>query len=157
MEFKEKQKFTQWWLWLILFLVAITPIACIYKQLILGEPFGDSPVSDAGLIAISIAVALPFILFVRMKLITKINRESISVQFNPFVKKSFKWSDIESWRVLNYGFVGGWGIRLFTNYGTVYNTRGKMGLALKLKNGKKYLIGTQKKEELERFLSQIGK
>lgn len=50
---------------------------------------------------------------------------------------------------MNYGFVGGWGVRLWTAFGTVYNVRGKMGLAIKLKDGTKFLIGTQKEMELK--------
>ena len=41
--FKETQKFSQWWLWLILIGIGILPILGIYKQLIIGEKFGDKP------------------------------------------------------------------------------------------------------------------
>nr|WP_315263057.1 hypothetical protein [uncultured Flavobacterium sp.] len=44
---------------------------------------------------------------------------------------------------MNYKFLG-FGVRLFTSYGTVYNTKGDTGLAIELKCGKKILIGTQK-------------
>lgn len=53
-------------------------------------------------------------------------------------------------KVINYGFVGGWGIRLWTKYGTVYNVSGNKGLFIKLKNGKTMVIGTQKSQELEK-------
>jgi hypothetical protein len=46
--FREEQKFTQWWLWVILIGVGIFPVFGIYKQLILGEKFGDKPMSDPG-------------------------------------------------------------------------------------------------------------
>lgn len=55
---------------------------------------------------------------------------------------------------VNYGFVGGWGIRPWTRYGTVYNTRGQEGLAIELKNGKKFLIGTQNQAELLNYLQE---
>jgi hypothetical protein len=58
-------------------------------------------------------------------------------------------------KVLNYGFVGGWGVRLWTKYGTVYNVKGNIGLAIELKNGTKFLIGTQKEIELRSFLEKI--
>ena len=47
-EFKEQQQYTQWWLWIILFGIALLPIIGIYKQLILGEPFGSKPLPDVG-------------------------------------------------------------------------------------------------------------
>ena len=77
------------------------------------------------------------------------------MRFFPFVKKEFQWSEIQKSKVVNYGFVGGWGIRLFTKYGTVYNIRGNKGLAIELKNGKKYLIGTQKEEEMKKFINGL--
>src|SRR5690554_7570605 len=48
------------------------------------------------------------------------------------------------------GFVGGWGIRFTMKYGTVYNIKGNKGLFVKLKNGKTFIVGTQKPEELEK-------
>ena len=54
--FKETQKFSQWWLWLILIGIGILPILGIYKQLIIGEKFGDKPMSDLGLIIFAVFV-----------------------------------------------------------------------------------------------------
>ncbi|WP_260402681.1 MULTISPECIES: phosphoethanolamine transferase domain-containing protein [Aequorivita] len=54
--FKEEQKFTQWWLWLILIGIGVLPIIGIYKQLIIEEKFGDNPMSDLGLIIFSIFI-----------------------------------------------------------------------------------------------------
>ena len=54
--FKETQKFSQWWLWLILIGIGILPILGIYKQLIIGEKFGDKPMSDLGIIIFAVFV-----------------------------------------------------------------------------------------------------
>ena len=62
---------------------------------------------------------------------------------------------MKTYQIVDYGFVGGWGIRMGTKYGTVYNTRGKTGLALTLLNGTRYCIGTQKEGELADFLKDI--
>ena len=45
-EFQEEQKFTQWYLCVILIGVGMIPTFGIYKQLIVGEEFGDKPMSD---------------------------------------------------------------------------------------------------------------
>jgi hypothetical protein len=71
------------------------------------------------------------------------------------VRKKIDWEEVANAQVVDYGFVGGWGIRLFTSYGTVYNIRGRFGLALELKSGKKLLIGTQKPEALKAFIAQL--
>lgn len=65
--------------------------------------------------------------------------------------------DIKSAKVVNYGFVGGWGIRLWTAYGTVYNIKGNKGLAIELFNGEKFLIGTQKENELKIIVEKTFK
>ena len=91
-----------------------------------------------------------------MQLKTTVSVNGIKMSFIPFANKDLSWNEIKSTKVLNYGFVGGWGIRLFTKYGTVYNTKGKMGLAIVLRNGNKFMIGTQKPKELEEFISSLS-
>ena len=152
-EFKEKQKFTQWWLWLFLIAIGLFQLYGIYKQLIKVEDFGDKPMSDIGLIFFSIIPFGIIILFWYMKLETEIDQKEIRIRFTPLVKKTFKWEDVKSATVLNYKFVG-YGIRLFTSYGTVYNTKGNTGLAIELNSGEKILIGTQKGTELAQIIQK---
>lgn len=150
--FEEKQKFTQWWLWLILTIILLIPSFGIYKQFVLNEELGDHPSSNLGMVLflISIAVLIAFFLLIQLK--TEVTEAEIRVRFFPLVTKRIKWSDIKSAKMVNYGFIGGWGIRLWTEYGTVYNIKGNIGVALELNNGKKYLIGTQKEMEFNRVL-----
>ncbi|PKB16547.1 hypothetical protein [Flavobacterium sp. 5] len=155
-EFKEKQKFTQWWLWLLLIAIGLFPIYGLYRQLIVGVPFGDKPMSDMGLITFAIFPLVVLFLFLYMRLETEIDQNEIRIKFIPLVKKTFKWEDVKSATVLNYRFVG-YGIRLFTSYGTVYNTKGNKGLAIELKNGDKILIGTQKANELTKIIEKYSK
>ena len=156
-EFKEVQRFTQWWLWIILIGIGIIPINGIYKQLLLGEPFGNNPTSDVGLILFCLFIFSLLILFLALRLKTDIDENEIRVQFFPFFKRQVAWKEIKSAKIVNYGFVGGWGIRLGTKYGTVYNTTGNKGLAVELLSGKKFLIGTQKETELNEILIKINK
>ncbi len=154
MEFKEEQKFTQWWLWLLLAIIGIFPLISLYNQFVLGIKTGDKAMSDTGLIILATGIFLFIGLFYVTRLKTRIDRSGIKMQYVPFVRKNISWQEIENVEVLNYGFVGGWGIRLWTSFGTVYNVRGNKGLAIKLANGKKFLIGTQKPTELEAFLEK---
>ena len=153
-EFKEKQKITQWWLWLILIEIGILPIFGIYKQLILGEKFGDKPMSDFGLIIFCVFIFGLIAMFGFMRLKTEIDQNEIRMNFFPFVKKRVNWKEVRKAEIVNYGFVGGWGIRLWTKYGTVYNTKGNKGLAIELQNGKKILIGTPKETELNKIMDK---
>ena len=154
-EFIEEQKFTQLWLWLLLIPIGILPVYGIYQQIILGEAFGDKPMSDLGLILFAIFIFSLLGLFSLMKLKTKIDHEKIEMSFFPFIRKTTRWSEIQKAEVVNYGFVGGWGIRLWTKYGTVYNIKGDMGLAIELRNGKKFLIGTQRETEMKEMLKKV--
>jgi hypothetical protein len=154
--FKEEQKFTQWWLWLLLIGIGILPIYGMYKQLILGEKFGDKPMSDLELIVFSVCIFGLIALFWLMQLKTEINENEIKMSFFPFVKKQVCWKEIKSAEIVNYGFAGGWGIRFWSKYGTVYNTKGNKGVAIELVNGKKFLIGTQKEAELNNILRKIS-
>lgn len=136
MLFKETQRFSQWWLWLLLL---GTGVLLFYAQANLGPII---------IIALSI-------LFLMMRLETKVDDGGIFYRFFPFVNKKYSWKDIASAQVVDYGFVGGWGIRLFTSYGTIYNIKGSKGLAVELRNGQKFCLGTQRPEELQTFINKI--
>lgn len=155
--FQENQKFTQWWLWILLIGATLIPIFGIYKQIIVGEQFGSKPLPNFALI-LFLLFMLAFIgFFLMTTLSTEINEDQIKVKFIPFTDKNIKWDNIQSVEVVNYGFVGGWGIRSSNKYGTVYNTSGNKGLAIVLKNGKKLCIGTQKEEELKTVIEEATK
>jgi hypothetical protein len=134
--FKEVQKFTQWWIWVFLFGIGAL---LFYVQANLGP-------------IILIVISL---LFLSIRLITRIDETGIHYKFFPFVKKDYTWKDIVSAKLVDYGFVGGWGVRLFTSYGTIYNIKGSKGLAVELKDGKKFCLGTQRPLELEKVLSRL--
>ena len=154
-EFKEEQKFTQWWLKLILIGVGVIPIFAIYKQFILGEKFGDKPMSNLALVIFCVFIfgLITMLWFMRLK--TEIDPKEIRISFFPLVKKQFNWKEIKKAEIITYDFVGGWGIRLYTKYGTVYNTKGNLGLAIEFLDGEKILIGTQKEAELNCIIKKI--
>ncbi|UKM65212.1 hypothetical protein GSB9_01775 [Flavobacteriaceae bacterium GSB9] len=114
----------------------INPLDRLQKQFILGGKFGDNPTPNLGLLIFSVVMFSIIGLFVFMRLNTEIDEKEIRINFFPLTKKVFKWHTIKKAEVLNYGFVGGWGIRIWTKYGTVYNTKGNKGLAIELYSGK---------------------
>jgi hypothetical protein len=162
--YTEKQKFRQPWLLLLLVGPVLAVISTFsfgfYKQIILGQAFGDNPMSDAGLIVTYILVLLVLggviALFLFAELTTQIDREGIHYRFFPF---HFKFhliprEMIDKAEVVTYKPLrdyGGWGIR-FGSKGKAYNVRGDKGLQLSLQNGRQILFGTQKEQELEIFL-----
>lgn len=104
-------------------------------------------------------VLLVILLFINVKLKTRIDEKGISYQFYPFHRtyKIISWNEISKSYIRNYNAIfeyGGWGMKFnfFKKRGKAYTTKGNIGLQLELNNGKQILIGTQKKEELQRVL-----
>jgi len=147
--FNEEQHINQWWLRLIL-IATLAVIGYAAYSFLQQENSSMNHLTFWPGIVIGIGV-LPIIWF--WKLTTKIDNYGISVKC-PFVNKKVNWDEIEKLEVLDYGFVGGWGIRIGTRYGTVYNASGRKGMAIVLKNKKKFLIGTQKESELKRIVEK---
>ncbi len=155
--FSEEQKFTQWWIWVLLACSFGFSIFTMLYTANFNEDNFIEILKQPVYIFVGISMLLVILLFVLIKLKTNIDEEKIAIHFSPFIKKEFHWKDIDKAEVINYGFIGGWGIRLFTKYGTAYNIKGSVGLALELKNGKKYLIGTQKEEELKSGIANLNR
>src|SRR5690606_39108425 len=153
--FTESQRFNQWWVWLIVILSCGVPFIIFVQQIVLGKTVGDHPMSDSAVILSLIIPVIFILLFYMMQLKTVITRETLSFRFVPFVKRTIPLKDLETFKVINYGFVGGYGIRLTMKYGNVYNIKGNKGLFVKLKNGKTFIVGTQKPEALEKTIQQL--
>ena len=62
-KFTETQRFTQWWLWVILIVFLFIPIYGMYKQMLLGEPFGDNLTSNIGLIVLGVLWSLAMLIW----------------------------------------------------------------------------------------------
>jgi hypothetical protein len=159
--FTESQRFTQWWLWLIIIGVAGLHFYSLYQQFYLGKPFGDNPTSDEGLIMFSLIPALLIVLFLLLRLDTKVDTEGVHYRFFPFQLnyKLIKWDELEKAYVRQYKPIyeyGGWGIRGWGK-DKARNVSGNMGLQLEMKDGDRLLIGTQKPEEMEKAVNAFWK
>jgi hypothetical protein len=150
--FKEEQRFTQLWLIILLVMTALIPLVIVLGTYI-KNPSSFS-VSEF-VWTISIIIIAPAIIFV-FKLTTRIDETGVSYKFFPFHInfKTIKWTEIDTIYVRNYnalGEYGGWGLKggaLWSkSKGIAINVSGDIGIQLELKNGKKILIGTQKREE----------
>ncbi len=147
--FKEKQKFTQKWIYLVLIIAFITSIISVYNNYQNGSiDFNDINSYKGSLLTLGI-VCLAFLLVIVSTLKTEVDSKGLRISYFPmFVKKDLIWGEIYQATIIKYGFVGGWGVRFFTKYGTVYNVRGNKGLLVELKNGKRFLVGTQEERKL---------
>ncbi|MFY9164007.1 hypothetical protein [Aquirufa antheringensis] len=152
-EFNETQRFTQWWLWLIL----VGVWSSMVYSIMTAPPQTDSAVY----VSFGIGILLP-LLFWQMKLTTRITAEGIYVRFFPFhfKEKFFAWDTLSASYVRTYSPLmeyGGWGIKYsFKGNGLVFNTAGNVGLQLNFKEGEAVLIGTQKGEEIKQVLAALS-
>lgn len=158
--FTEKQKFTQWWFWLMLIALNAFGFYSVFKQVILGQPLGDNHGSNEGLLSVTGLMFLITIFYISHRLDTIIKKDGIYVRFFPFHFKSkyYAWDTLTKAFIREYAPIkeyGGWGLRLRPN-GTAYNLSGNKGLQLEFKDAKNVLIGTNKPEELAAVLSKIG-
>jgi len=166
--FKEEQRFTQWWLKLIMVLILLSVLIPfsygVYSQEVLDKPFGDNPMSTAGLIVTGITSLLILggivvLLFVA-RLKTRITNEGLSVSFPPFINKWKKYNpnEIENYEVRTFKAkreYGGYGIKRRRKYGQSFTISGNTGLQLYFKNEKKLLIGTKKKQAIEYAMGKL--
>lgn len=155
--FIEEQKFTQSWLFigLAIGLIVVTmPIIKDWAHISQGS-FGEM-LNDLGGILI---ILLVFTLFIFFKLKTRIDEKGVYYQYLPFHFSSrfLPWNSISKCYVRNYDAIfeyGGWGIKFSfrKSKGKSFTVKGDVGLQLELMDGKKILIGTQKKEEIQRTI-----
>ena len=160
--FNEEQRFTQKWLVLIMLVTAIMPIGILTNKVLKSQ----QTIQWAPYLGtISLILLSTFCIFF-FKLKTRIDEIGIHYRFMPFhfSTKTIQWKDIEKCYTRKYNAVleyGGWGIKagVLQNKmrGSAYNTKGNIGLQIELKSGKKILIGTQLKNQIDRVIDTYRK
>ena len=152
--FQEKQRFSPWVTWGTALLMVLCLVGIWFV-----EEDGATLELPIKLLLSLLPVAISVLMFA-LVLKTEITQDYIKINYVPFLTKKWLWSDLQNPEVIDYGFVGGWGIRIWTGYGTVYNTRGSKGLHFKVSQKsktKEYVVGTQLPEELKQILKDINR
>lgn len=168
-KFHETQRFRQRWMWVVLGVSLVPSIGVIgygvWRQVVMGKPFGDRPASDVGLLlvfALVCAVGVGVIaLFWWARLDVSVDDREIFIRFRPFHLKgrSIPLSEVAEARARTYRPImeyGGWGIRMGFG-GMAYNVSGDEGVQLVLGNGNRILIGSQRSGELEAAIASQKK
>ena len=149
--------------------IALLPIIGImlygsYKQLVLGEVWGNKPISDIALIIITLIVviltlAITWFIF-NLELIVEIKNKQVHYKLRPiFSEKVIHFSELESWVIKPINPInpitqfGGYGWRV-TPKSKAFIINGKNALFLKPKEGKKIVLDTNKPIELKAFLDK---
>lgn len=151
--FREKQRFTQFWLWVVLLGIAAIFWTGFIYQLVTGYNFGSNPVTvlEAAILVVLVGIGLP-LFFYRMALITEVQPGTIELRFSPLNFKPVRvpLHLVRDFERVTYDAIsdyGGWGIRFGFN-GMAFNMAGNEGVKLYFYNRKPMLIGSQKASEL---------
>ena len=156
----------------ILMLMAVSALAAIiplgsgvYWQLAKGEPWGDKPLSDEGLILLFVFIVLVCLLSIfivlSIRLEVKIDDQGIHYRFRPI---KWRWQlvikeEIETFSLENkFKFFEAPGFGYHRNRISrtwSFRIAGSRHIRVKLRNGRKLLFGTQNGEEFHRALKKI--
>jgi hypothetical protein len=105
-----------------------------------------------------IIVILGIIIFVYLKLKTRIDEKAIQIKFTLFMlkPKEIKWREIKSVTFYKYTSIfefGGWGYRKnLLNGRVVYNVYGNRGIKIVLLNNKTIVVGSNDLEKMKSYL-----
>jgi len=150
--YHEIQYFRQWWLIALIILIPIVFLYGTIRQLLLGIPWGNNPMSDTGLmlsLAAFILFGIWFIFFLRLEML--VDEKGIHYRFHGLHIKRYhlQWSEIKSIDARSYKPIreyGGWGIR-YGFHGKAYNVSGNQGIQVETHGGARLLFGTQNPTE----------
>lgn len=155
--FTEVQRFTQIWMWVVIFFSDLFALGI--GRLAAYDP-KTSPTDRIVVIClVSFVAALPIVLMLVMKMQVDVRSDSIALKFSPFhiTPRIFELSTIASAEAVTYRPMidyGGWGLRKNRQGDYIYNVRGDRGVLLTFKDGKKLTIGSQRPDDLAREISQ---
>jgi len=160
--FEETQKFGSPALYISMGLLYLAILGLfgfgMYRQLVAGQPFGNHPMSDTGLIITTFMVMLilglsAWLLF-GSRLEVRVSQLGIHYRFWPYIsrEKIIAVQDIAKYEIRTYkplAEYGGWGMKRGSKgAGMAYNVSGNKGLQLELRDGKRILFGTQRPDAL---------
>lgn len=158
--FEEEQRVTQWWVWAIVFVVAAAGIASAHwtwrMQFVLHRQWANHPSSDTEAIVFMVAMVLagllPLALIRYIRLRVRVEQDSLTFTYRPFIRKRYPMDRIATAEARQYHPLieyWGWGIRLsITGRGWCYTVSGDEGVQVTLINGKTFLIGSRRAGEL---------
>lgn len=161
--FEEKQRFTQWWLWLIIVSAAAVVIGLfahgMFVQLVLGKPWGNEPMSDDSLIVFSILIissmVIMLLIFFNAVLEIVVDRGSVSYRYFPLLRR---WRRIERETIRSFEvkteYMQGYGFHTDLRGNKRINVKGYSGIELTMLDGKRLYLGTQKPGD---FLNALNK
>jgi hypothetical protein len=152
--FHEVQKLRQWHIRIVL---ALPPAALVFltiRQVVFHHPWGAHPISNGGLIFLTILLVAVYFRLITVRLVTDVGSGEMAIGLRGlWRRRRIPLSAIRSAKPVEYnpGDYGGYGIRSGPG-GLAYIADGNRGVQVELRDGRKLLIGSQRAEELARAI-----
>lgn len=122
----------------VIFPIAI--IACIIIVAAISSP--------TRAVLIGVAAVLAVVALLMWKLTVRVDDDALRVSFGPgLISKQVPLAEIQSCEPVRTGWSAGWGIH-HTRHGRLYNVSIGDAVAIRLRNGQQFCIGTDQPNEL---------
>lgn len=149
--FKEIQKISKWYFWIIPILLIFYSWYKIYIQI------DDEKHLSSSIWGAVVILMIGFFMFI-INLKTVINQDGLCLRFFPFHRKTifYPWNEISRIHVRKYApfkEFGGWGFRIGAM--KCYTVSGNYGIEVELLNGNKFLIGTRNPKNAESIINEL--
>lgn len=152
--FREVQRFHENWIGL----VAILGTAAVFAGVVVVSATVDET-TDPLVIGLSLGLCAPLVgLLWYPPMITEVHHDHLSVRFPPFRPVVIRPADISSFEATTYRPIrefGGWGRRGLFGPKRAMNVSGDRGVRIHLVDGRQYLIGSLRPDELAEALRQM--
>ncbi len=154
----EKQKFNNAMLFAILIAVEAIFVYAAMEQLLANKPWGLKLSNSWMTVILTLLIPTTVLIgFYLARFETIINEDGIFYRWAPFRKayKMILWDAVKEISIIDLKSAGFWW-RFSSKYGEVQYLGGGFGIQIKMKSGRRRLIGTRKAEELNRTLIRIA-
>jgi hypothetical protein len=138
--------------------LAMPPAAMLFiavRQLVFHHPWGNPPMSNGGVLFLTVLLVAVYIRLITVRLVTDIRSGELAVGLQGlWRKRKMPLARIRSATVVQYDPVadyGGYGIRSGAK-ALAYIASGNRGVQIELDEGGKLLIGSQRADELVRSI-----
>ena len=159
-DFREVQRFHQWWIYLVVLAVTVFAWYAPLRQMFADEPPGEKEAPDWLMYLVWLLMGVGFpALFLSARLVVEVRDDGLHYRYYPFHRRFHRIGveEIEEAEARTYRPVleyGGWGIR-YGRRGKAYNVSGNRGVQLKLRDGRWILFGSQRAEEFASALREV--
>lgn len=142
--FREDQRFA-FWAWAVP-AVAAAGLAGIFLSEPPPGPWDAALLGAAGAVILLIAPVMRF-----ARLSVEVRTDAIRIRFFPFSTREVRTCEIVDCYIRRYRPIleyGGYGVRYSRRHGWAYNVRGTVGVQLRLRDGRRMLIGSDRADAL---------